>query len=238
MKKYIYAALVMIAPVLFASCDDDTVIVTSPSATGVVTDDEGNEYGWIRIGNLDWTTSNAMNGAPLADKKFYDGSYWLYVVDYDDVDYIEQEYVPMYGNLMTYEEAIESAPDGWRLPTDEDWKNLERALGMSDADNKGWRGGNGVGARLMGFNSGLGFNVMLAGGAIYRKSDSMNTMEQVISNTLEYAYFWTSTDEPAYEDVAMAYYRKFVAGQPGVERQCGNEVNLMSVRWCRNATND
>lgn len=239
MKKYIYAALVMIAPVLFASCDDDdTVIVTSPAATGIVTDDEGNEYGWIRIGNLDWTTSNALNGSPLADKKYYDGYSWSYVVDEDDIDYIEQEYVPMYGNLMSYEEALESAPDGWRLPTDEDWKSLERALGMGDADNKGWRGSNGVGTRLMDFSSALGFNAMLPGGAIYRKENGLNRMQLLIQNTLEYGYFWTATAEPAYEDVSMAYYRKLVHGQPGVERQCGNTVNLMSVRWCRNATND
>lgn len=32
-------------------------------------------------------------------------------------------YYTTYGNLYTYEEAVANAPAGWRLPTDEDWKN-------------------------------------------------------------------------------------------------------------------
>ena len=34
------------------------------------------------------------------------------------------------------------APEGWRVPTDEDWKQLEMHLGMSQAetDRFGWRG--------------------------------------------------------------------------------------------------
>ncbi|MFM7823607.1 MAG: fibrobacter succinogenes major paralogous domain-containing protein, partial [Bacteroidota bacterium] len=32
------------------------------------------------------------------------------------------------------------APQGWRIPTDDDWKKLERHLGMSDVDVSSWRG--------------------------------------------------------------------------------------------------
>ena len=30
-----------------------------------------------------------------------------------------------HGNLYTWEEALAACPEGWRLPTDEDWQNLE-----------------------------------------------------------------------------------------------------------------
>lgn len=236
MKKILYAVM-MLMPLVLASCNDDDVTIISPTASGSVVDDLGNTYEWVRIGNLDWTTSNAKNGTDLSELKYYDGTYWEYVVGKDDVDYILNEYIPTYGNLMSYEDAVASAPDGWRLPTDEDWKNLERALGMQDADNKGWRGANGVGTRLM-EATGAGLNLNLPGGAIYKKTNGYNWWELLIQNTQEYGFYWSSTQEPAYENLSMAYYRKLVHGQPGVERQCGNQANLMSVRWCRDAVND
>ena len=42
---------------------------------------------------------------------------------YADFDF-ESDY-KKYGNLYTWEEALEVCPEGWRLPTDEDWQNLE-----------------------------------------------------------------------------------------------------------------
>lgn len=79
----------------------------------------------MRIGNLDWTTSNARNGSPVWNEEYYNES-----MGYDsDVDFDTDtlEYFNAYGNLLSYEEAIVSAPEGWRLPTDDDWKSLERA---------------------------------------------------------------------------------------------------------------
>jgi len=39
-----------------------------------------------------------------------------------------------YGPLYTWEAANVSCPEGWHLPSDSDWKTLERSLGMSDFD--------------------------------------------------------------------------------------------------------
>ncbi len=49
-----------------------------------------------------------------------------------------------YGTLYTYEAAKKAAPNGWHLPTDEEWKQLEKYLGMStsEADKSVWRGTN------------------------------------------------------------------------------------------------
>ena len=47
-----------------------------------------------------------------------------------------------YGRLYTWEEAMQAGDlvAGWHLPTDEEWKTLEKHLGMSaaDADKLGW----------------------------------------------------------------------------------------------------
>lgn len=239
MKKIIYA-LLAIAPMMLSSCDDDDVdFVTSPTASGTVTDDMGNVYDWVRVGNLDWTTSNARNGLPFTEYQYWDNFRWSYVsidyiFDYSDADdYVENGYFPQFGNLMSFEEACNSAPAGWRLPTDEDWKNLERALGMTDADNKGWRGANGVASRLMESESGVGLGLQLGGGSV--RTQTYGWMELSLSSVKEAGYFWTSTAEPSYVDEPMAYFRKLVYGVDGVERQCSHVENLMSVRWCRDA---
>lgn len=35
-------------------------------------------------------------------------------------------YAEKYGLLYTYDAALKALPDGWRLPTDEDWKNWKQ----------------------------------------------------------------------------------------------------------------
>ncbi len=41
-----------------------------------------------------------------------------------------------------YHASYHIAPTGWHMPTDEEWKELEMYLGMSqsEADGKGYRG--------------------------------------------------------------------------------------------------
>jgi len=56
-------------------------------------------------------------------------------------------YVPVYGRLYNWHAVNDSrnvAPEGWHVASDEDWKQLEMYLGMSQshADSMGWRGTN------------------------------------------------------------------------------------------------
>jgi len=48
----------------------------------------------------------------------------------------------MYGRLYNWKTAKKVCPDGWHLPTDEEWKELERHLGMSvkESEKKSYRG--------------------------------------------------------------------------------------------------
>ncbi|MDA3815127.1 MAG: fibrobacter succinogenes major paralogous domain-containing protein, partial [Patescibacteria group bacterium] len=51
-----------------------------------------------------------------------------------------------YGRLYNFETAVDEdediCPEGWRVPTDDDFKKLEKEMGVSDADvvNQEWRG--------------------------------------------------------------------------------------------------
>ena len=98
-------------------------------------------------------------------------------------------YSSEYGYLYTYEAALAAVPEGWRLPSDEDWKKLEAALGMEqsqiDLDNS-WRGINAGEYLKQGGAS--GFNALFAGcNAYVPKTNGMNYIKKQ-----EGAYFWTS----------------------------------------------
>lgn len=229
MKQTIISMLCM--ALLLTACGEDELPAISPSARGTVTDNAGNTYNYVRIGNQEWTTSNAKNGTDMTGLTYFDG--WDYVEAFDDDDQedIRKNYLPIYGNLMSYEEAVASAPEGWRLPSDEDWQALERTLGMKDAGNMGWRGTDGVAYKLM--EEGTGSELALKIGGVCTWKAVYGWMELNLDYVKEYGYYWTSTINPSYTEHEAAYYRKLCFGQRGVERQCGKTDKMMSVRWVR-----
>jgi uncharacterized protein (TIGR02145 family) len=48
----------------------------------------------------------------------------------------------IYGRLYNWDAALTACPSGWSLPSDDQWKQMEMALGMSEseANGIGWRG--------------------------------------------------------------------------------------------------
>lgn len=233
MKK-IFIIFSLAACMLTACSDDDDMLNVSPSERGTVTDNMGNEYGWVRIGDLCWTTSNAKNGSPMTDAVYYDAVWGQSnYFSRSRREQLKAEYIPKYGNLMMYEDALASAPEGWRLPTDDDWKNLERSLGMgSDVNNKGWRGSHAASLMMQG-DEGTGLNLMLGGAMM------MTTTFVAMSYDLwyegEYGLYWTATTAPEYTDFTGVYYRKITPGTGKVERQVSKTDKYMSVRWVRDA---
>ena len=125
--------------------------------SGAVTDIDGNVYNTIQIGNQLWMADNLRttkyrNGDAIKDTSgfttwelFDEGSYCNYNQDDSNIS--------MYGRLYNWfavEDNRGLAPDGWHIPSDEEWKELEIYLGMSqsEADMKGPRENNEVGLML------------------------------------------------------------------------------------------
>ncbi len=102
-------------------------------------------------------------------------------------------YSKEYGYLYSLDAARKAVPDvdGWRLPSDEDWKKLERALGMSESEverNNAWRGIN-AGDYLK--EGGISmFEAKLAGCNAYVGG----TNGQNYINLKEGGYFWTNEE--------------------------------------------
>lgn len=240
-KNTIYGLFAMFMLPVFlvalASChddEDDEMPAYHNEYGGTVEDREGNTYNWVRIGDLCWTTKNAAVGDSMIWARYDNNGLLERVFAYSSSrNRIKKNYIPVYGNLMNYDQALRSAPEGWRLPTDEDWKNLERAFGMgSDVDDRGWRGT--YQSELMRDSVGTKLGLILGGAIMWNASTTMLLMKLMYQD--EYGYYWTSTlDEGASDDYRFAFYRKILPTTGQVYRESQREDRYCSVRWVRDA---
>lgn len=233
MKNKIYTFAIVLAALL-CGCSDDKTPDVAPAQRGTVTDDDGNTYNWVKIGNLLWTTSNAVNGTSLAEAEYYNNHDWDNVLPTDEaVEDYERTYKPLHGNPMNYEDAVASAPAGWRLPSDEDWKDLESALGMKDVDATGLRGKDQA-FLVMGKGCLSELEISLGGGVF--PVQNYGWIEMNLDFVGEHAFYWTSTIEDSYDsDKTFAYARHFVANTGKIGRNCMQTDCYLSVRWVKDA---
>ncbi len=101
-----------------------------------VKDVEGNTYRTVKIGDQVWLAEN------LRSTQFQDGS----DVTTGFIPKDDEENLTKYGRLYSWHDVSDArniCPVGFRVATDEDWKVLERTIGMSEEEvhQEGWRGG-------------------------------------------------------------------------------------------------
>ena len=192
MKKIFKACIV--ALVLCAGCNDDNndnTVLVKPSETGTFTDADGESYKWVKYGDLYWMAENYRGG------EYYNDDF--------------EEDVTLYGNYYNFAQAKKNAPEGWRLPTDEDWQNLEQIFGMSasEAGTRDRRGGN-LGEILQSEET---LNLKLGGLIIaFGRPTELNLRHLRI-----YGYYWTATDDGTSTSTS-AFFRKVSAVFPEIER--------------------
>lgn len=194
---------------------------------GTMTDIDGNVYKTIKIGNQWWMAENLnvthyRNGDEIT-------SQWAY--NYDE------NISETYGRLYTWyaiDDSRQIAPEGWHVPSDEEWKILEIYLGMSQAvaDDSGPRGtfeGNKLKeegtAHWQGPMTYINTNesgfCALPGGAknIYG-----------FAGIGYHAYFWTSSKDDIFNDDSYGWYRYLYTSHPFVYRYATKADQAYSVR--------
>lgn len=226
-KRYFYIIMVAlsICSLAFTSCSDDDEVPTDqidPSQQGTFTDErDGSTYRWVRYGNLDWMEDNFRYN-------MNDANNCLLYERHEDDQPVDPE---KYGRIYTYAGAIAACPDGWRLPTDEDWKNLEMQMGMSasDANKEDWRGN--IAKRMLSmYDTTTAINIRLAG--YYFPHMVMGMVGFRFFS--QKGYYWTSTVDTA-KGEDFHYFREFMFNNTGVRRQSTTSDYFMSVKYVRDA---
>lgn len=128
----------MLLPTLLTANDlkQATNIGTDQTALGTVQDHQGNRYKTVQIGEQVWLAEN------LKSTQFQDGS----SVTSGFIPEDKQANLEKYGRLYNWHDVNDKrnlCPKGWRVASDDDWKQLEQTIGMSEAEihQQGWRGG-------------------------------------------------------------------------------------------------
>lgn len=136
---------------------------------------DGEEYETVLIGNQIWFADN------IRSTQDHDGNNIdRYCLDTDSS-------CETYGGLYSKEVAQVICPDGWHLPTDADWKELESFLGMAEVDvnsSNNWRGNI---SDILQAGGSSGLNIELSG---YRFVESDNGDVFYLSKGTD-AFFWT-----------------------------------------------
>jgi len=127
------------------------------------------------------------------------------------------------GRWYTFESAKKACPEGYRLPSDEDWKALEISLGMgqNDLDQRYNRNSGSVGKQLK-FGGESGFDAEFAGIRHPRADDSYFET---------HAYYWTATEI----NETTSWARVLDTKKEGIDRQVINTDFSLSVRCIKDA---
>ncbi len=180
---------------------------------GTVIDIEGHIYQTIQIGNQCWMAENLQvrkysNGDDISN--ITDGSEWSNSTigaycDYDN----DIGYVNTYGRLYNWYAVDDSrglAPNGWHIPTAEDWATLISFLDgnagskVKETGTIHWTCANTDATNESGFNA-------LPGGWRHDNNGSYNDLGNK-------ALFWSSTERGIDQE---AWYRELLCGYEGFD---------------------
>ncbi len=216
----------------------------TPEETGSVTIycyafSSGYSNGSVSVSFRAIDPENSLSGlegetAQIGGNKYYvttlDGTTWmgnnLYGTDSGISFYLASVTDSFLGRFYTWEEAVSACPEGWKLPSAEQWDALGADAGalMADAtvlEEQMWTYWPG-----MEITNAKKFNAIPAG-YVDRSGGDDN-----VQGYMDYAIFWTAT--PAGEDGSLAQFRYIYADQPEVQAGTGGKTSLaLSVRCIR-----
>jgi len=218
-KQTIFKTVLLFAFTLsLFSCNKDVVEPTPQQGDYATFTDarDGKIYKTIKIGNQEWMAENLVFKTATSS-----WTYWGF-----------EENGVKYGRLYTWEAAKLAVPAGWHLPSDAEWKQLEMALGMSQAEADGidYRGtdeGNKLKAKIGWAENGSGTDYIGASalpGGFRSNSGSFLAIGY-------YGYWWSSTENNS----SKAWIRLIVASSPKIFRIDSFKEDAFSVRCVKDS---
>jgi uncharacterized protein (TIGR02145 family) len=167
------------------------------------------------------------SAATVVSKRMADGKQWTTrnLSVQTDSSWCYEDSEPncrQYGRLYTWESArrgCELLGDGWRLPTDDDWRQLARRYGGTLEDSKE---GSKAAYEALSVGGSSGFDAMLGG--------NRNHEDGRYARLEAHGFYWTSSDG----DPHMAWFYNFGRGGGAVNRHRGGHKEMaVSVRCVR-----
>ncbi len=221
--------VILLAGLFISGCEKDPFDADS----GTFTDKrDDHEYKWVKIGEQIWMAENLAYAPTVCGPTANCG---IYVYGYLGTGSYGENYT-LYGCLYDWETAQKVCPDGWHLPSDEEWMELEQYLGMpfKELDKMYFvRGENeNIGGKLKenGYthwnspNTGATNEVDFcarAGGLFHERFVGLKSVNA----------FWTSSKIPG-EEIAIG--RGLFNNSNGIMRSPDGVSNCYSVRCIKN----
>ncbi len=163
---------------------------------------EGQTYKTVKIGDQTWMAEN-LNYAVEGSRCYGD----------DPANCVT------YGRLYDWETAMTVCPDGWHLPSDEEWTVLENAVGDSRTAGTKLKAATGNGTDDYGFSA-------LLGGRGYLSSDGF------FLEVGGRGYWWSATENGS----NYVYLRSMIYGYSDVYKSDYGKSGLFSVRCVKNSS--
>ena len=178
-----------------------------PFPTKVLVDQrDGQSYKTLKISHRWWMAENLNYTTQSGSMSYMD----------------DPVYAETFGRLYLWNAAMIACPEGWQIPSDDEWKQLELELGLTEeqVDQTGLRG-NDVGDQMK-EGGGSGFDALYGG--YYRGFMPPYRFGHVHNDTR----FWTSTKD---QDQETHVWRRFLmVGDDGIDRNITWTTNGNSVR--------
>lgn len=221
--KYLRVLLLVTALIGFTACKNNS------GSAGKIKDVDGNTYRTVRIGEQVWMAENLKathlkDGSPIRAVENYDEWSSLSLPAYcwynNDISFRET-----YGALYNWfvVETGKLCPEGWHVPTDEDWIELETYYGgailaggsLKASGTEFWKTPN-EGANKT--------DVFLALPGGYRSYTGTFNLWRIAG------YWWSSTEKNWYAADSRVLYRNLNYNARNMVRDIAEQTNGFSVR--------
>jgi uncharacterized protein (TIGR02145 family) len=205
--------------------------------TGTVSDIQGNVYNTVKIGNQWWMTENlrvtVYNDSSKINEIKKDSNQEWAKTNKGAFCSLDIRYGLVY-NWFAVNESKKIAPFGWHIPSDEEWKLMERTLGLSQvaSDETGWRGASEKAAEKLIITASLGWPPGVT--EVYGTNESgfaalpggCRLFDGGLSDLAATGYWWSAGEK----DTTKSWYRNVSSGNGGVFRYFADKNYGFSVR--------
>ena len=201
---------------------------------------DGYTYKTIKIGNQTWLAENLRYLPEIGN------GYYVYDYQGDIVDEAKrtQNYKD-FGVLYNMSAAKDACPAGWHIPSDEEWKELERYLGMSENEIKKFQTNTGIEWVVPFRGSNQGSNLIckdsIQKSGVLKENKTMDygfgaslggwrTYHKKSENLYELARWWSCSIDKHEHNGDFYIYRALSYNKSGIGNGSCSELCCLSLR--------